>query len=90
MSTPSPKTLNVLGPLIKTLREKANWSLAEVSERFALSGFECSEERLAQIESQQEPIADFEVLIFERVFPNSGPQIQKFFAMVADERFGQL
>ncbi len=83
----SAKPRNVLGPLLRQLREKEGWSPVQVAERYAQTGFECSEERIIRIENQEEPIADYEVLIFERIFGRS--EISGFFARELEARFGK-
>lgn len=85
----SSKPKNVLGPLLRQLREKQDWSHVQVAERYAQTGFECSEERIIRIENQEEPIADYEVLIFERIFPDSGPEIAQFYSDAVEKRFGK-
>ncbi len=86
---PPFKPQNVLGPLIRKLREKQGWSHAQVAGLFSKSGFQCSEERIVQIENQDEAIADYEVLIFGRIFPGSAPHIAKFFSDAAEKKFGK-
>lgn len=83
----SSNTKNVLGPLLRQLREKEGLSPDQVAERYAQTGFECSEERIIRIENQKEPIADYEVLIFERIF--GGPEISAFFSRELEARFGK-
>ncbi|CAN5625526.1 hypothetical protein BH09VER1_BH09VER1_14170 [soil metagenome] len=85
MSSSNPK--NVLGPILRQLRERHGLSHIEVAERYAQTGFECSEERIIAIENQQEPIKDYEVLVFERIF--GGTEITEFFSRELEARFGR-
>lgn len=85
MSSSRPK--NVLGPILRQLREQKGLSPIEVAERYAQTGFECSEERIIRIENQQEPVKDYEVLIFERIF--GGSEITRFFSQELEARFGK-
>lgn len=85
MSSSKPK--NVLGPLLRQLREKGGLTCVQVAERYAQTGFECSEERIIAIENQDEPIKDYEVLIFERIF--GGTEITQFFSRELEARFGK-
>lgn len=85
MSSSHPK--NVLGPILRQLREQQGLSAIEIAERYAQTGFECSEERIIRIENQQEPVKDYEVLIFERIF--GGSEITQFFSRELEERFGK-
>lgn len=86
MSSAHPK--NVLGPILRQLREQKGLSAIEVAERYAQTGFECSEERIIRIENQQEPVKDYEVLIFERIFGSS--EITRFFSQELEARFGKM
>lgn len=83
----SAKPKNVLGPLLRQLREKEGWSAVQVAERYAQTGFGCSEERILRIEHQEEPVADYEVLIFERIF--GSVEISDFFSRELEARFGK-
>lgn len=81
------KPQNVLGPLLRQLREKEGLNHIQVAERYVQTGFECSEERIIRLENQEEPIADYEVLIFERIFGSS--EISQFFSWELETRFGK-
>lgn len=85
MSSSEPK--NVLGPLLRQLREKSGLTCVQVAERYAQTGFECSEERIIAIENQEEPIKDYEVLVFERIFGRA--EITQFFSRELEARFGK-
>lgn len=85
MSSSNPK--NVLGPILRQLREKQGLSHLEVAQRYAQNGFECSEDRIIRIENQDEPIKDYEILIFERIFGAS--EITQFFSRELEARFGK-
>lgn len=80
---------NMLGPLIRTLREKHGWSPAELAERYLESGFDCQAERILRIESQEEVIADYEVLIFETLFPDGDAEFAGFYADEVRKRFSK-
>lgn len=85
MSSSNPK--NILGPILRQLRERHRLSHIQVAERYAQTGFECSEERIIAIENQQAPIKDYEVLIFEHIF--GGAEITQFFSRELEARFGK-
>lgn len=83
----SSKPKNVLGPHLRQLREQRSWTPADVAERYAKTGFKCSEERIIRIENQELSIKDHEVLIFERIFGSF--EIARFFAEELETRFGK-
>lgn len=62
-------------------------SPSEVAEQYAQTGFECSEERIIAIENQEEPIKDYEVFVFERIF--GGSEITQFFSQELEARLGK-
>jgi len=75
MSSFNPK--KVLGPILRQFRGKQGLSHLVVAQRYRQTGFECSAGRIIRIENQNEPIKDYEVLIFERIF--GGSEITQFF-----------
>lgn len=73
---------NIVGPVVRQLREKAGLTQQELVAKLNLLGWDISRETLAKIESQIRCIADFELQHFtdalgvsmERLFERSGPQ----------------
>lgn|GEM_PF-5014525 len=63
----SPALQNALGPVLQAIRVSRGWSFGEVARKLQSEGWQCSEEQLAQIEAQQAPILDYEMLYFCKV-----------------------
>lgn len=58
---------NVVGPQIRKLRSRLDWTQAFLAERLQLAGWDCTRSLLAKIEAQQVWVADFELLYFAKV-----------------------
>ena len=56
------KPRNIVGPLVRELREKQGLTQAELAAKLNLAGWDLSRETLAKIESQIRWVADFELL----------------------------
>lgn len=59
---------NAVGPQIRRLRFRKEWTQAFLAERLQLAGWDCSRSLLAKIEAQQVWVSDFELLYFAKVF----------------------
>ena len=58
---------NVVGPQIRKLRSRLDWTQAFLAERLQLAGWDCTRSLLAKIEAQQVWVADFEMLYIAKV-----------------------
>ena len=64
----SEKHRNVVGPQIRILRDKQDWSQPELATKCQLQGWNVSRDIIARVELQLRWVADFELMIFARVF----------------------
>ena len=64
----SQKFRNVVGPQIRLLRDKQGWSQPELATKCQLQGWNVSRDIIARVELQLRWVADFELMIFARVF----------------------
>jgi len=56
------KARNIVGPIVRELREKQGLSQAQLAAKINVHGWDISRETLAKIESQIRWVADFELL----------------------------
>jgi transcriptional regulator with XRE-family HTH domain len=52
---------NIVGPVVRELREKMGMTQAQLAAKLNVSGWDVSRETLAKIESQIRWVADFEI-----------------------------
>ena len=55
------KARNIVGPIVRELREKQGLSQAQLAAKINLHGWDISRETLAKIEAQIRWVADFEI-----------------------------
>jgi transcriptional regulator with XRE-family HTH domain len=63
-----PTAKNVVGPIIRRLRNGRDWSQELLAAKLQLKGWDCSRSWLAKIEAQQVYVRDFQLLYFCAVF----------------------
>jgi transcriptional regulator with XRE-family HTH domain len=81
---------NVVGPQVRKLRYRLNWTQSFLAERLQLAGWDCTRSLVAKVEAGQVWVSDFELLYFAKVlkvsiselFPTLDP-------MAADPRHGK-
>jgi transcriptional regulator with XRE-family HTH domain len=69
----SPK--NIVGPVVRELREKNGFSQAILAAKLNLAGWDVSRDIVARIEGQVRWVADFEILKLASVFGMDGPEL---------------
>jgi len=77
---------NIVGPVVRQLREKAGLTQQELVAKLNLLGWDISRETLAKIESQIRCIADFELQHFADAL---GVSLERLFERPGRERGGR-
>lgn len=77
---------NIVGPVVRQLREKANLTQQQLVAKLNLLGWDISRETLAKIESQIRCIADFELQHFADALDVS---LERLFERPGRERVGR-
>lgn len=65
---PQKTSKNVIGPVIRKLRNHKGWTQEELAAKLQLKGWDCTRSWLAKIEAQQVAVKDFELLYFRAIF----------------------
>lgn len=69
------KPRNIVGPVVRELREKKGLTQPQLVAKLNLAGWDVSRETLAKIEAQIRWVADFEVLKLAAAFGIDGPDL---------------
>ena len=69
------KPRNIVGPVVRELREKQGLTQPELAAKLNLAGWDVSRETLAKIESQIRWVADFEILKLAEAIGVEGPEL---------------
>jgi transcriptional regulator with XRE-family HTH domain len=69
------KARNIVGPIVRELREKQGFSQAQLAAKINVHGWDISRETLAKIEAQIRWVADFEILKLAEAFGIEGPEL---------------
>ena len=69
------KARNIVGPVVRELREKQGLSQAQLAAKINVHGWDISRETLAKIEAQIRWVADFEILKLAEGFGIEGPEL---------------
>lgn len=66
---------NIVGPLIRELRERRGLTQSELMTKLNLLGWDVSRDIIARIEGQVRWVADFELVKLATVFGIDGPEL---------------
>lgn len=81
---------NVVGPQIRKLRYRLNWTQSHLAERLQLAGWDCTRSSVAKIEAGQVWVADFELLYLAKVLKSPISELYSTLdPMAADPRHGK-
>ena len=69
------KPRNIVGPVVRELREKQGLTQPELAAKLNLAGWDISRETLAKIESQIRWVADFEIFRLADAIGIEGPEL---------------
>lgn len=59
---------NIIGPVLKSLRQKSNLSQQDLAEKLQLLGVELTSKEISKIENNNRLVQDFELFAFSKVF----------------------
>lgn len=68
---------NIVGPVVRELREKLGFSQATLAAKLNLTGWDVSRDIVARIEGQVRWVADFEILRLAGALEVDGPELLK-------------
>ena len=81
---------NVVGPQVRKLRFRLDWTQSHLAERLQLAGWDCTRSLVAKIEAGQVWVADFELLYLAKVLKVTLPDLYLTLdPMNADPRHGK-
>ena len=75
MSSWMKRPRNIVGPVIKELREKMGFSQPQLAAKINLLGWDLSRDIIARIECQTRWVADSEILILAESLKIDGPEL---------------
>jgi transcriptional regulator with XRE-family HTH domain len=82
-----PTVRNVVGPVIRRLRNERDWSQELLAARLQLNGWDCTRSWLAKIEAQQVYVKDFELLYFCAAF---GKDLDELYSTLSISKLSRL
>lgn len=68
---------NIVGPVLKSLRQSANLSQQDLAEKLQLLGVELTAKEISKIETNNRLVQDFELFAFAKVFDVSTDTFNK-------------
>ncbi len=74
------KPRNIVGPVVRHLREKKGLTQADLAAKLNLAGWDISRETLAKIESRIRWVSDFEVLLLAASLEITGSELLRLAA----------
>jgi transcriptional regulator with XRE-family HTH domain len=77
---------NIVGPVVRELREKKGFSQATLAAKLNLAGWDVSRDIVARIEGRVRWVADFEVLKLAAVLGIDGPELLRRAGVRTDKR----
>jgi len=82
-----PTVRNVVGPVIRRLRNERDWSQELLAAKLQLNGWDCTRSWLAKIEAQQVYVKDFQLLYFCAVL---GTELEELYSTLSISKLSRL
>lgn len=80
---PKSKIKNAVGPTIRKLRNRKEWTQEALAAKLQLEGWDCTRSWLARIEAQQVQVKDYEMLYFQKIF---GVELEELFSTLVPKK----
>lgn len=82
-----PTVRNVVGPVIRRLRNERDWSQELLAAKLQVNGWDCTRSWLAKIEAQQVYVKDFQLLYFCAAF---GAELEELYSTLSISKLSRL